>query len=191
MRKLITKDQQRNIEKLHVDFANRLGKVFTDTLGSVADSDIGYVDQTTFAEFIMSLKNPSASYTFTVAPCSDSEASPKGAVVIDFPPPIAHYFVKHELGEKVDGPLTSAERGVVNKVLINTLKEFEATWASVGNVQVSDAELETNPEYIGVAKPSDTIVLIGFQIHFQHANGVVSLAYPYDTLESVLSKFDE
>ena len=40
-------------------------------------------------------------------------------------------------------------------------------------------------------KPSDTIVLIGFQIHFQHANGVVSLAYPYDTLESVLSKFDE
>ena len=135
MRKLITKEQQRNLEKLHVDLANRLGKVFTETLGSVADSDIGYVDQTTFAEFIMSLKNPSASYTFTVAPISENDASPNGAVVIDFPPPIAHYFVKHELGEKADGPLTEAERGVVNKVLINTLKEFEATWASVGKVQ--------------------------------------------------------
>lgn len=95
------------------------------------------------------------------------------------------------MGEKSDGPLNEKERGVVNKVLISALKEFEAFWEPVEKVHVSDAELETNPEYMGVAQPGDTVILIAFEIHFQQANGLVSLAYPYKTLESVLSKFDE
>jgi flagellar motor switch protein FliM len=147
-------------------------------------SDIKFVDQTTYAEFIMSLSNPSASYTFNVAPLN-------GPVVLDFPLHIAHYFTKQAMDEGSDGALNEEERGVLNTVLKNVLKEFEAFWAPVEKVQVSNAMLETNPEVIGIAEPGDTVVLIGFEIHFQHANGVVSLAYPYKTLESVLPKFSE
>ena len=79
----VTKDRVRAIETLHVDFANRMGKVFSETVGSVVDSDIAFVDQTTYAEFIMSLSNPSVSYKFTVQPMD-------GPVVLDFALPVAY-----------------------------------------------------------------------------------------------------
>jgi len=183
MKVRITKEQQRSIEKLHVDFANRLGTLFTETVGKIVDSDIKFVDQTTYAEFIMSLSNPSVSYTFQIAPLG-------GPAVLDFALPIAYKFVKHELGEKLDGPLQESEREAVNTVLKKVLSEFSEVWASVENIQLSDTMLETNPEYLGVAEPSDTVILIAFEIHFHDASGLISLAYPYATLESVLDKFD-
>jgi len=179
----ITKEQQRGIEKLHVDFAKRLGTYFTEFVGNVVDSDIAFVDQTTYAEFIMSLHNPSASYKFTVQPLD-------GPAILDFALPVAYQFVEHELGKKVDGPLNDAERSVLAKVVRHALQELENIWKPVEPVQVVNAELETNPKHIGIAQPGDTVILIAFEIHFQHANGLVNLVYPYTTLENVLSKFD-
>jgi len=54
-------------------------------------------------------------------------------------------------------------------------------------IQVSDAELETNPEFMQVAAPSDTVVLIAFEVNSQHASGLVNLCYPYFTLEPVMA----
>jgi flagellar motor switch protein FliM len=38
-----------------------------------------------------------------------------------------------------------------------------------------------------VAAPSDTVVLIAFEVNSQHASGLVNLCYPYFTLEPVMS----
>lgn len=179
----VTKDQQRAIEKLHVDFAKRMGTYFTEFVGVVVDSDIAFVDQTTYAEFIMSLPNPSVSYKFTMQPLD-------GPVVLDFALPVAHQFIEHELGKKAEGPLNDAERNVLATMVRKVLGDLESSWTPIENVQVQDAVLETNPEAIGIVAPSDIVILIAFQIHFQHANGLVNLAYPYKTLESVLHKFD-
>ena len=53
-------------------------------------------------------------------------------------------------------------------------------------VQVFDAELETNPEFMQIAAPSDTVVLIAFEVNAQHFSGLVQLCYPYFTLEPVM-----
>ncbi|MBT3606010.1 MAG: hypothetical protein HN521_23325 [Candidatus Latescibacteria bacterium] len=179
----VTKDQQRAIEALHVDFANRMEKHFTAFVGVVVDSDIAFVDQTTYAEFIMSLPNPSVSYKFTVQPLD-------GPVVLDFSLPVAYQLIEHELSAKAEGPITDAERSVLANVVRNVLRGLESCWTPIEKVEVVDAVLETNPEAICIVDPSDIVILIAFQIHFQHANGLVTLAYPYKTLESVLSKFD-
>jgi len=49
---------------------------------SVVDCDIAFVDQTTYAEFIMSLSNPSCSYTYSIEPLG-------GPAIIDFSIPVA------------------------------------------------------------------------------------------------------
>lgn len=47
--------------------------------------------------------------------------------------------------------------------------------------------METNPEFMQVAGPSETVVLIAFEINMQYASGLVNLCYPYFTLEPIMS----
>ncbi|MGA1198600.1 MAG: flagellar motor switch protein FliM, partial [Candidatus Latescibacterota bacterium] len=68
-----------------------------------------------------------------------------------------------------------------------TLAEFEAAWLPLIKIRVSDAELETNPEFMQIAAPSDTVVLIAFEVNSQHASGLVTLCLPYFTLEPVMA----
>ena len=142
------------------------------------DVDIAFVDQTTYAEFIMSLSNPSCCYIFTLEPLG-------GPAVLDFALPVAYSFVDRQFGGKGNTPagdarvLTSIERAVMAKVISRTLEDLEATWETLLKIQTSDAELETNPEFMQVAAASDTVLLIAFEINSQHASGLVNLCYPF------------
>ena len=182
----VSRDQMRTLENLHAHLARMMASSFSTMQRSVVDCDIAFVDQTTYAEFIMSLSNPSCSYTFTIEPLG-------GPAVIDFSPPVAYSFVDRQFGgpggkpPSVARPLTSIERTVMGKVVTRALANLEATWNPLLKIQVSDAELETNPEFMQVASPSDTVVLIAFEINSQYASGLVNLCYPYFTLEPVMA----
>ena len=182
----VSKDQQRTLENLHSNLSRMMASSFSTIQSSVVDCDIAFVDQTTYAEFIMSLSNPSCSYTFTIAPLG-------GPAIIDFSLPVAYSFIDRQFGgtggnpPQEARPLTSIERRVMGKVVTRTLADLESTWEALLKIQVSDAELETNPEFMQVAAPSDTVVLIAFEINSQHASGLVNLCYPYFTLEPVMA----
>ena len=134
----------------------------------------------------MSLSNPSCSYTFTIEPLG-------GPAIIDFSLPVAYSFIDRQFGGTGGNPpsearpLTAIERTVMTKVVTRTLADLEATWEALLKIQVSDAELETNPEFMQVAAPSDTVVLIAFEVNSQHVSGLVNLCYPYFTLEPVMA----
>ncbi|MEW6755835.1 MAG: flagellar motor switch protein FliM, partial [Candidatus Latescibacterota bacterium] len=64
----VNKDQLRTLENLHDNFARLLSSTFSGAMRAVVDVDTAFVDQTTYAEFIMSLSNPSCSYQFTLGP---------------------------------------------------------------------------------------------------------------------------
>ena len=56
----------RKVEGLHYALAKAIHKESTEALDAVIDCDIEFVDQTTLGELVISLKNPSISYTFDV-----------------------------------------------------------------------------------------------------------------------------
>jgi flagellar motor switch protein FliM len=182
----VSKDQQRTLENLHSNYARMLASSFSNIQHSVVDCDIAFVDQTTYAEFIMSLSNPSCSYTYTIEPLG-------GPAILDYSLPVAYSFIDRQMGGTGGNPpskarpLTSIERTVMGKVVTRSLADLEATWEALLKIQVSDAELETNPEFMQVAAPSDTVVLIAFEVNSQHASGLVNLCYPYFTLEPVMA----
>lgn len=182
----VSKDQQRTLENLHSNLGRMMASGFSTIQRSVVDCDIAFVDQTTYAEFIMSLSNPSCSYTFTIEPLG-------GPAIIDFSLPISYAFIDRQFGGFGNSkntkarPMTAVERTVMGKVVTRMLADLEATWEALLKIRVSDAELETNPEFMQVAAPSDTVILIAFEINMQHASGLVNVCYPYFTLEPVMS----
>ena len=87
----VSKDQQRTLENLHSNLSRMMASSFSTIQRSVVDCDIAFVDQTTYAEFIMSLSNPSCSYTFTIEPLG-------GPAIIDFSLPVAYSFIDRQFG---------------------------------------------------------------------------------------------
>ena len=51
----VSKDQTRTLENLHSNLARMMASSFSTMQRSVVDCDIAFVDQTTYAEFILSL----------------------------------------------------------------------------------------------------------------------------------------
>ena len=81
----------------------------------VVDVDTAFIDQTTYAEFIMSLSNPSCSYQFTLGPTN-------GQVVLDVAMPIVFAAVDRIFGGKGASEgvqarqMTPIEIGIINRI---------------------------------------------------------------------------
>ncbi|MFC1526706.1 hypothetical protein ACFL6X_07850, partial [Candidatus Latescibacterota bacterium] len=102
----VNKDQLRTLENLHDNFARLLSSTLSGAMRAVVDVDTAFVDQTTYAEFIMSLSNPAASYEFTlglpgVGGPPNSQGLPSGGrAIMDFAMPIVFGIVDRVHGGK-------------------------------------------------------------------------------------------
>jgi flagellar motor switch protein FliM len=186
----VNKDQLRTLENLHDNFARLLSSTFSGAMRAVVDVDTAFVDQTTYAEFIMSLSNPSCSYQFTLGPTN-------GQAIIDFAMPVVFAFVDRMFGGKgssqgVDArQLTPIEIQVVNKIVKRVIEDLEATWEAILRVEISDIELEVNPEFMQITAASEIVILLAFEVNSSNASGLVSLCYPFFTLESILPRLGQ
>jgi flagellar motor switch protein FliM len=186
----VNKDQLRSLENLHDNFARLLSSTFSGAMSAVVDVDTAFVDQTTYAEFIMSLSNPSCSYEFTLNPT-------KGRAIIDVAMPLAFAFVDRICGGRgaSDGidsrQLSMIEMGIINKIAKRVIEDIEATWEPVQRVEISDIELETNPEFMQITAASEIVILLAFEVNSAHASGLVSLCYPFFTLEPILARLSQ
>jgi flagellar motor switch protein FliM len=186
----VNKDQLRTLENLHDNFARLLSSTFSGGMRAVVDVDTAFVDQTTYAEFIMSLSNPSCSYQFTLGPTN-------GQAIIDFAMPVVFAFVDRIFGGKGSSQgvearqLTPIEMGVINRIVKRVVEDLEATWEPILRVEVSDVELETNPEFMQITAASEIVILLAFEVNSTNASGLVSLCYPFFTLESILPRLGQ
>jgi len=186
-RSRVNRDQLRTLENLHDNFARRLSSTFAAALRAVVDVKTAFVDQTTYAEFIMSLSNPSMSYQFTLGPTN-------GQAIIDVAMPLVFGFIDRTFGGKGSSQgvearmVTPIEIGVINRIIKRVIEDLEATWEPTLPVEIADIELETNPEFMQITAASEIVILLAFEINAENMSGLVSLCYPFFTLESILPR---
>jgi flagellar motor switch protein FliM len=186
----VNKDQLRTLENLHDNFARLLSSTFSGAMKAVVDVDTAFVDQTTYAEFIMSLSNPNCAYQFTLGPTS-------GQAIIDIALPVVYSFVDRIFGGKGSSQglearqLTPIEIGEINTIVKKVIEDLEATWSPILPVNIHDIELETNPEFMQITAASEIVILLAFEVNSTNASGLVSLCYPFFTLESILPRLGQ
>ena len=174
------------VEKLHTNLGNRMEKRYTEMNDSVTDVNLAYVDETTYGEYLATLSNPTITFTFTVAGTEGDHWN--NPCVWSYANTVGHEFLKFQDQTKTDGPLNAEERNILGKVITADLKDFETVWGDVASTQISDAELETNPDYAKVMTKEESIILVAWECHMQHANGLITLAYQKSGIESVVSQ---
>lgn len=173
-----------SIEKLHTVLSDRMEKRYTKMNQHVTDARLKFVDETTFGEYLDSLSEPTVSYTFTVAPCEgDAWNTP---AIWSYANTVAYEFLKLRGTPKVDGPLVEGEFKTLAEYITSDLADFEAVWQPVSPNRVSDAELETSRTHVGCMAPADPIIIVAWECHMQHANGLITLVYPKPAIEAIV-----
>jgi flagellar motor switch protein FliM len=180
----VSKDQIRTLENLHDNFAGHLGSTLSAIQRAMVDIDLVSVDQITYSEFIMSLVSPSNTYTITMEPL-------EGRCIIDFNPTLAFLFIDRLFGGvgnilDTERELTGIERAVLAKIAKNVFRELERIWASIAKVQIKSVSFETNPQFVQIVPPGETVIVISFQIKMLRHSGLLTICYPYVTLEPVM-----
>ena len=181
----VNKQQLRTLENLHDQFARFLSYSLSSICRAVVDVDTAFVDQTTYGEFIMSLSNPACSYQFTLNPTG-------GQAIMDWAMPIVFGMVDRAHGGKGSSKgvearqMTQIEFGVMAKAVKRAVADLERIWAPIVEVEISDIELETNPEFMQITAASEIIILLAFEVNATNMSGLISLCYPFFTLEPLL-----
>jgi flagellar motor switch protein FliM len=182
----VSKDQIRTLENLHDNFAGYYGSTLSTIMRTVVDVDLVSVDQITYSEFVMSLVAPSCTYTF--------EAPPLEAVsLVDFNPTLTFSFIDRMFGGngkilETERELTGIERTVMGRLAAKLYRDLERTWENIMPIKIEQKSFETNPQFIQVVPQGETVIVVSFQIKLFQSTGLLTICYPYVSLEPIMPK---
>jgi len=182
----VSKDQLRTLENMHDNFAGHIGSVLSNMMRAMLDVDLISVDQITYSEFVMSLMSPSCTFTFTAEPLD-------GACIIDFNPTLTYGFVERMFGGSgkvldTGRELTGIEKSLMNRIVNVVYKELEDAWAHICPIQIKQISLETNPQFVQIVPPGETVIVVSFQMKLLQSTGMMTICFPYVALEGIMSR---
>lgn len=182
----VSKDQIRTLENMHDNFAGHFGSALSAVMRTIADVDLVSVDQITYSEFIMSLVSPSCSYTFAAPPLD-------GVCLVDFNPTLTFSVIDRMFGGhgkimETERELTGIERSVMATLVQRLYAELTKSWEHLVNIEIEQKSFETNPQFIQIVPPGETVVVISFQVKLFQSTGLLTICYPYVSLEPIVTK---
>ncbi len=182
----VSKDQIRTLENLHDNFAGHYGSTLSTIMRTVVDVDLVSVDQITYSEFVMSLVAPSCTYTFGAPPL-------EAVSLIDFNPTLTFSFIDRMFGGngkilETERELTGIEQTVMGRLASKLYWDLERAWEHIMPINIEQKSFETNPQFIQVVPQGETVVVVSFQIKLFQSTGLLTICYPYVSLEPIMPK---
>jgi len=182
----VSKDQIRTLENMHDNFAGHYGSTLSAIMRTIVDVDLVSVDQITYSEFIMSLVTPSCTYTFSAEPL-------EAVCLVDFNPTLTFSFIDRMFGGngkilETERELTGIERSVMTRLANKAYRDLERAWENIVRMQAEYKSFETNPQFIQIVPPGETVVIVSFQIKLFQSTGLLTICYPYVSLEPIITK---
>jgi flagellar motor switch protein FliM len=181
----VSKDQMRTLQNLHEGYARQFSTTLTNFLRTFVEIELVSVDQLTYSEFVMSISNPSCIYVFKMHPL-------EGSAILEINPSLVFFIIDRLFGgqgkpSEQNRELTLIEQNVMHRIVERGLGDLKTVWEHVGAFSPKIETYETNPQFVQIAPPGETIILISLEVRMQNASGLMSLCFPFMLLESVIN----
>ena len=182
----VSKDQMRTLQNLHEGYARLFSTTMTSYLRTLVEIELVSVDQLTYSEFIMSISNPSCIYVFQMEPL-------EGNAIFEINPSLVFYMIDRLFGgqgktSEQNRELTTIEESVMVKITERALSDLKDVWEHIGIFNPKIVNYETNPQFVQVAPPGETVILISLEVRMANGSGLISLCFPFMVLESIIGK---
>lgn len=183
-----SKDQIRNLTRIHEGYARLLTTFFSAQLRTFTQINVASVDQLPYEEFIRSIPEKTILSPF-------EGASLQGRMLMEMTPHITFAILDRLFGgtgvpvtyEKKNG-LTEIEVSVLERLYTRILGLFHESWKDLTEVDPVLLDLETNPQFVQIVAPNETVIVISFSMKIGEATGIMNLCLPYVVLEPIMPK---
>ncbi|MGI1804843.1 flagellar motor switch protein FliM [Exiguobacterium sp. TDN 0502] len=181
-----SKDQLRNLTRIHEQFARVLTTHFSAQLRTYVQFTVNTVEQLPYDEFIHSIPNMTLINLVDLHPLD-------GKVIFEVNPNIAYAMLDRLLGGPGEGMnkienLTEIETRILTQLFKRAFVQYGAAWESVMEVEAEYDDLEINPQFLQLVSPNETVILVSIYVTVGEVSGTLNVCLPFVTLESVLPK---
>jgi len=181
-----SKDQTRSLTRIHENFARLLTSYFSAQFRTFVQITVASVDQLPYDEFIRSIPKMTILNVFEAYPL-------EGRMVMEVNPNIAYAMLDRLMGgqgistEKFRS-LTEIETIVMEKIFNKALENFAEAWKAIVDFELELELLETNPQFMQIVSPNETVAVISLSTKIGDAAGMINLCLPHVVLEPIMTK---
>jgi flagellar motor switch protein FliM len=185
----VTKDQLHSLQFLHDRFARNVATSLSAYLRTMTELTVESVEQFSYADFLLSLSDPTAFYALSIPPFDDLAA-------LEVNPSIAFAIVDRMLGGSGDGTapdraLSDIEQNVIDSVVKLLLDGLSETWRAITQLSFQTRARETRPQMLQVSSPNEVVIAIRFDMRIGTARGKMNLCLPSSVIEVVGAHFGQ
>ena len=182
----VSKDQLRNLQILHENFARIATVEWSAMLRSVVQVRLEDVAQSIFSEVVSNWEGFSCIGVVNISPL-------EGNMVVFISPEFIFSLVDRLLGGQGRKPLkirefTDLEQMLIKRLFGVILQATKETWHSLINIRPELDEIETNAQFIQSFSPNEPVLLCNYSAQFNDVNGRISTVISFISLEELLPK---
>jgi len=181
-----SKDHIRSLTRIHENFARYLTTYFSAQLRTFVQINVVDVEQLPYDEFIRSIPKMTILNIFEAEPL-------EGRMVLEVHPNVAYAMLDRMLGGQGIAPskinnLTEIETTVMERIFARTFDSLQEAWKTVIDISPRLEALETNPQFMQIVSPNETIALISFSTKIGDTTGMINLCIPHVVLEPIMPR---
>jgi len=153
----------------------------------MTEINLASIDQITYGEFTMSLKNPTSYNVISMKPL-------EGNCVLEINTNLAQGIIERLLGgtgiieESLTRDFSEIELSVLGHILTLIVKPLKTGWESVHTINFNIESKESNFTNVQIASANEIVVLVTYDFKIKEEKGFISLCYPILYLEPILNK---
>jgi flagellar motor switch protein FliM len=181
-----SKDHIRSLTRIHENFARFLTTYFSAQLRTFVQINVVGVEQLPYDEFIRSIPKMTILNIFDAEPL-------EGRMVLEVHPNVAFAMLDRLLGGSGTSPnkinnLTEIETTVMERIFSRAFESLQEAWKTVLEISPRLEALETNPQFMQIVSPNETIALISLSTKIGDTTGMINLCIPHVVIEPVMSR---
>jgi flagellar motor switch protein FliM len=186
---IVSADQLQTLQMLHETVTKNLQTAFFASLKTGFEIKLVAVDQISYAEFVMSLANPTHVTILHSKPSIGSAAFDMNLTLVMTMLDI----MLGGNGATASAPreLTALEADIFRSMTDLFVAELSAGWASLWDGKLETGPQESNPEYLQLTTPETPCLSITFDVRIAEVAGAFTLCYPFVMLQAVLTKLSD
>lgn len=182
----ISKEQIRSLRTIHDNFGRLFATYLSTNLRTLVDVNLLSIDQVTFSEYSLSLSVPNALYILEMEEL-------EGKCLLEISPQFLLFVVDRLLGgygetDVETREISQIERNVVNRVIQTSISHLNEVWKQVYDLNARLTGFESDPQFVQIARSSDTLAIMFFEIRVRGATFTMNLAFPYFSLEPIIHR---
>ena len=184
----ISKEQLRSLHFMHDRFARNFSASLSAYLRTITEVNLVSVEQLSYAEFLLSLPDPTTFNAISMKPL-------EGNAALELNPNVAFPMIDKLLGGpglplEVDRSITEIEQNIIEGVIKLALEDLREVWRQTIDLEMKVEARETSPQLIQIVAPNEVVVLIVFEVKIGEVSGMMNLCIPTSLMEPIAGKFD-